>query len=1011
MLWTSITQPGGFSSAGRVAVELCVKTLEGDVAKSMGLNIEDPVCNTFLSTMKEEGQITRNQLRAAQAAKTGTPLSLSGLPARLLYLSKSLDQSEGRRLLQELRWITTVPGLIIALLTGKIPKPGIVDAVQTGCWDLKAKCWDKDLLHTTLERFKAQCKVDDPASIFCQHKTLDACLLGSTTDSTISMSPSMADLLGLHQGCQIVSSVLPSHLASYLSHLPNYNDVGLQLGAQEDWIVVPMSHQATDVDRIVFPNPSYDLSKGHDECQPYLSLCKITAAGNARVAVRNRYTNRNWNAFGKMMGAVCAGGVVGMDNKYFTIHDPQENYHSSYFPTDTLKRYEGGQRVVEFSDLRANARCLVEGQGMTIRSLIGKILSQDRELHSKHEVALIPQFSKAVDFAGSTYATGRNTFGYPPLQCDSYDITLTPLRILAWNYDTCADGEQDTLGFPQSFAECLTNIIGGRWVATQEASHGRGKAAQPVNTDYGQPQQPVGAFGQYQHSMPFANAAAMPIARNGNLELGQIRNRALLGGAFFALASEVSTDEGFPGFNAYISSLLVDGQSTSTQHNELQADQQYQHVNTPRYDQPSSGTRARSSSSPMVFRNRDIEQQDTIPYPTSVSFDVSLGQPAGDSPGGSCSQTPTRRSGASSPVQQKDMRRRSASSLSLQARQSFMSFSILEEGDEEGAAPGSSLPVSEVMPAQPQPQMQKPADRMRSKSFYGLTNVSESYPKSRLAGVDSSASLSSLPGYMRPHEGDRLSTFAEGGRIPEGYPIRNRSISLIGQERPPRSDAGDTMITAAAPEGGRRGAVPIASGHSRSSSSTSGSRGNFLASSPIDDNDSPEERQMRAWLQGQLAEPPVFLSMQRSGDDETASSLHRTPSFKQQQDLPASSSSVRERSFSLSSSRGSRIPPSSPITSLESEDHADDSIFEQSGVDSVRQDQGTAAPAMMTAAERLSTVQDQNARTEELLGLQTRARCDEEVWIVYGAFAQEYLRLKSWRNGGHGSVGECASTW
>lgn len=133
----------------------------------------------------------------------------------------------------------------------------------------------------------------------------------------VQMTPSMATRFNLPTTCKVSTAVLPTLIASYLSHLPNYNDLGVQLGPHEDWLVLPTSTLMPDVDRVIVPNPVFtqtdDSSRSHT--QPYLALCRMTGAGEARLAVRNRYTNGNWSAFGRMTGVVCAGGSVGMDNK------------------------------------------------------------------------------------------------------------------------------------------------------------------------------------------------------------------------------------------------------------------------------------------------------------------------------------------------------------------------------------------------------------------------------------------------------------------------------------------------------------------------------------------------------------------------------------------------------------------------------------------------------------------------------------------------------------------------
>jgi hypothetical protein len=47
-------------------------------------------------------------------------------------------------------------------------------------------------------------------------------------------------------------------------------------------------------------------------------------------------------------------------------------------PHKGLRRFEGGTRVAEFDDLRANPRCIIEGQALQIRHITSQIKHQDR---------------------------------------------------------------------------------------------------------------------------------------------------------------------------------------------------------------------------------------------------------------------------------------------------------------------------------------------------------------------------------------------------------------------------------------------------------------------------------------------------------------------------------------------------------------------------------------------------------------------------------------------------------
>lgn len=122
--------------------------------------------------------------------------------------------------------------------------------------------------------------------------------------------------------CVVMSSI-PSHLASYFSHLPHYGDIGLQLG-NDDYLIVPTTTPVFVAGGSVVPHPlakypfthsQQTSNSGQPPPQTHLVIAKASGAGLARKTIRDVYTNANWDAFQKLMSAVCAGGSIGMDNK------------------------------------------------------------------------------------------------------------------------------------------------------------------------------------------------------------------------------------------------------------------------------------------------------------------------------------------------------------------------------------------------------------------------------------------------------------------------------------------------------------------------------------------------------------------------------------------------------------------------------------------------------------------------------------------------------------------------
>lgn len=92
------------------------------MASRLGITVFDPICQTALCNQHQQGStMTRRQFQKLQADRNGTMVSASGLPCRLLELTTGLPPSEARDLWANTGFVTTVPGLLIALLTDRVP--------------------------------------------------------------------------------------------------------------------------------------------------------------------------------------------------------------------------------------------------------------------------------------------------------------------------------------------------------------------------------------------------------------------------------------------------------------------------------------------------------------------------------------------------------------------------------------------------------------------------------------------------------------------------------------------------------------------------------------------------------------------------------------------------------------------------------------------------------------------------------------------------------------------------
>lgn len=96
--------------------------VENAMATRLGVSVFDPICQTALCNQHEQSStMTRRQFQKLQAERNGTMVSASGLPSRLLELTTGLPPNEAKGLWAKTGFVSTVPGLLIALLTGKVP--------------------------------------------------------------------------------------------------------------------------------------------------------------------------------------------------------------------------------------------------------------------------------------------------------------------------------------------------------------------------------------------------------------------------------------------------------------------------------------------------------------------------------------------------------------------------------------------------------------------------------------------------------------------------------------------------------------------------------------------------------------------------------------------------------------------------------------------------------------------------------------------------------------------------
>lgn len=114
-------------------------------------------------------------------------------------------------------------------------------------------------------------------------------------------------------------------------------------------------------------------------------------------------------------------------------------------------RFEDGILVSEFSDLRANVRCLIEGQALHARAKASRIITRDWvNIHRQGKFPSMKSYPSSLDFSTRHQGIG-GLLGF-----DAYDYALSPLRILAWG----------RAASNASIADCWTDVVGGAWVCS-----------------------------------------------------------------------------------------------------------------------------------------------------------------------------------------------------------------------------------------------------------------------------------------------------------------------------------------------------------------------------------------------------------------------------------------------------------------------------------------------------------------------------------------------------------------
>ncbi|KAN0059981.1 hypothetical protein ACQY0O_007954 [Thecaphora frezii] len=314
----------------------------------------------------------RPQAGVANTMSTSAAPPARALPLFNTFAAELVKLSSGaehdRSAWQRTAHITSVTGLIISLLAGRLHRFDRTSAAATGLADLstlqhRVPRWNEDLLAAI--------------GIYASRQLPEK--LGPI-DSDLgprwqSVSPWLVQRFGFDADC-LVAPCLPAEVASFLSFNPDPDSVGLGTSATSDHLVVPLDRLPTRLpssERL--PTP-YHFVPCPVEGSRWLAVFELESACEARTIARDGSANGRWAPFRQVVNAVPFGATPSLDDKCFAVFVPSGRNRG-------LRRFEGGQEVRVFSDVRADPLVVLEGQALALRIAIDSIAQTCAASHRK----------------------------------------------------------------------------------------------------------------------------------------------------------------------------------------------------------------------------------------------------------------------------------------------------------------------------------------------------------------------------------------------------------------------------------------------------------------------------------------------------------------------------------------------------------------------------------------------------------------------------------------------------
>lgn len=235
-------------------------------------------------------------------------------------------------------------------------------------------------------------------------------------------------------------------LASYLSLCPSPGDAVLSFGGI-DALLTPAAHHVPSRLCNVLPHPAQDAS----EKRKYIAQLSSRNADVPRALVRDMYT-KSWSAFDRLVAITPPGGSIGLDDKLFSFWLLQGDAHP-FQHTKGIFRFESGVKTHEFRDLRANPRCLVESQLLSLRIRWARMLSTgvlgSPSSYGRAKNAGVAANTSTPRAPVPSNAGVLSSLGLP---FDAYDANPLPARVLvtgaAANFPAVANLVGDVFAAP-----------------------------------------------------------------------------------------------------------------------------------------------------------------------------------------------------------------------------------------------------------------------------------------------------------------------------------------------------------------------------------------------------------------------------------------------------------------------------------------------------------------------------------------------------------------------------------